>query len=113
MALCGKILKAAGLAYQPAVRATFGQSSRWMSVSGIGNLPEKERGEERLYFNKEDEKLLKKLLSKVKGQADKNDKHGAEGTKAAELSALKDILGKYKVSDDDMVAVLEWKNTHY
>ncbi|KAK9828605.1 hypothetical protein WJX72_001004 [[Myrmecia] bisecta] len=71
---------------------------------------DKERGEEAIAFRKEDERLLRALLAKVKKAADSTDVHEAEGSRAAELSSLKAILGKYNVSDKDLQAVLEWKH---
>lgn len=50
-------------ARQPAV---YYAAERYMT-----NFKDKERGEELVHFRKEDEKLLRKLLEKVKAQADK------------------------------------------
>lgn len=72
---------------------------------------EKGRGEENVRFRKEDERLLRQLLNKVKAHADTVDVHEAENTKSLELAALKKILGKYNVSDDDLNKVLAWKHT--
>lgn len=41
------------------------------SQRGMTNFKDKERGEETVHFRKEDEKLLRKLLEKVRAQADK------------------------------------------
>lgn len=73
---------------------------------------DKEAAEERLFFKKEDEKLLRKLLGKVKAQADQADVHAAVGDKAAELSSLQAIVAKYNVSQDDIDALIAWKNSH-
>lgn len=64
---------------------------------------------EDMYFTKEDQRILGKLLNKVKSQSDVNDKHAAEGQKTAELSALQTILSKYKVSSDDMTVGEGWR----
>lgn len=72
---------------------------------------DKGRGEENIRFRKEDERLLRQLLNKVKKQADSVDVHEAESTKSNELVSLKEILGKYNVSDEDLNKVLEWKHT--
>ena len=66
-----------------------------------------------MYFTKEDSRLMSKLLNKIKTQSDISDKHAAEGVKAAEQSALKQIVGKYNVSADDMQKLFKWKHTTY
>jgi hypothetical protein len=58
----------------------------------------KEQAEEAVFFHKEDEKLLKKLLSKVRAQAELNDSRTAKETRAAEMASLNDIVGS-KLSD--------------
>lgn len=68
---------------------------------------------EDLYFTKEDQRLMSKLLSKIKVQSDMSDKHAAEGVLAAEKSALKQVIGKYNISADDVEKLLKWKHTHY
>jgi hypothetical protein len=64
-------------------------------LSGYDN---KEQAEEAVFFHKEDEKLLKKLLSKVRAQAEQYDSRSASEARAAELSALNEIVGS-KLSD--------------
>jgi hypothetical protein len=54
---------------------------------------DKEAAEEAVFFHKEDEKLLKKLLSKVRAQAEVHDQHSAAGARAADLSSLNEIVG--------------------
>eukprot|EP00210_Caulerpa_lentillifera_P008729 g8326.t1 len=78
-------------------------------VIEIEKFKDKETAEEAVYMSKQDEKLLRNLLKKVKIQADATDKHHAVGESAAELSALKEILGKYNVSAEDLQAVIKWK----
>lgn len=88
-------------------RHVFG-SFRMMST---GPFQEKERAEETIHFRKEDEKLLRKLLQKVKTQADQVDKHEADSHEQAERSSLKKILGE-KVTDAQIEALLGWKHQH-
>jgi hypothetical protein len=71
----------------------------------------KEVAEEAVFFHKEDEKILKKLLSKVRAQAEANDTHNAAGARAAELSSLNSIVGS-KLSDAEKEKLIEWKHTH-
>lgn len=65
-----------------------------------------------MHFLKEDERLLRKLLSKIKAQADAADVHEAAGVEASERSALSAIVGKYGVSAEDMDKLLDWKHKH-
>ena len=51
-----------------------------------------------MFFHKEDEKSLQKLLSKVRAQAAVHDKHNASGARTAELSSLNAIVGS-KLTD--------------
>jgi hypothetical protein len=55
--------------------------------------PDKEAAAEAVFFHKEDERLLKSLLSKVRAQAERHDPHNATGARAAELSALNELVG--------------------
>merc|ERR1712216_797743 len=61
---------------------------------------DKEIAEERMYFNKEDEKLLRGLLGKMKAQAECSDRTH----KDKERSALVDIVGAYSMKSDDIEA---------
>ncbi|KAI7836075.1 hypothetical protein COHA_010044 [Chlorella ohadii] len=63
-----------------------------------------------LYFKKEDEKLLRQLLSKVRSQAAQSDPHAAAGALEAEKSQLKAIVGKYNVSEADLNELIRWKH---
>jgi hypothetical protein len=54
-----------------------------------------------MYFSKEDEKSLRKLLQKVKGQAD-GQCATAGAHSAKEEAALNGIVGKYKLSKADV-----------
>ena len=61
-----------------------------------------QQARENQYFTKEDERVLAKLYSKVKSQANSMDQHAAAGVQAAELSELKSIIKKYDVSGEDI-----------
>ena len=65
-----------------------------------------------IFFKKEDEKLLKSLLAKVRAQAEQHDVHSAKGVLAAEKSALDEIVGS-KLSSTQKDALIEWKHTHF
>ncbi|OQR90002.1 hypothetical protein THRCLA_22606 [Thraustotheca clavata] len=70
---------------------------------------EKEMAEEKRYFNKEDEKALRQLLSKMKGQIDGTD--AAKAHEAAEKKTLSKILGS-DVSSETINKLLKWKQEH-
>ncbi|EFN55519.1 hypothetical protein CHLNCDRAFT_133937 [Chlorella variabilis] len=61
----------------------------------------------------EDERLLRRLLSKVRKSAEQHDQHAAVGAIEADKSSLKAIVGKYNISDADMQALLEWKHDQH
>jgi len=82
------------------------------AMQGMKGYDDKEAAEERLFFKKEEEKLLRELLSKVRAQAEVSDPHAATGTLAAERSALDAIVGS-KLSPSEKDQLLEWKHTHY
>eukprot|EP00884_Botryococcus_braunii_P020844 jgi/Botrbrau1/7443/Bobra.0083s0016.1 len=107
MLLSGVPRVAASLLNPSLSRQVFG-SFRLMSS---GPFQEKERAEETIHFRKEDEKLLRKLLQKVKTQADQADKHEAESHEQEERSFLKKVLGE-KVTDAQIEALLGWKHQH-
>eukprot|EP01025_Chloroclados_australasicus_P050964 TRINITY_DN5925_c1_g1_i3.p3 TRINITY_DN5925_c1_g1~~TRINITY_DN5925_c1_g1_i3.p3 ORF type:complete len:111 (-),score=16.41 TRINITY_DN5925_c1_g1_i3:291-623(-) len=86
--------------------------ARGFSMEGLPKYDEKERGEEALYFSKEDEKTLRKLLTKVKQQADTDLQEKAKH-EAAEADALKGIVAKYNITHDDFLALLKWKHEQY
>jgi uncharacterized protein YidB (DUF937 family) len=62
-------------------------------------------GEEIVYFHKEDEKLLKGLLKKVRAQAEKQDSGAAAAADAAEMEQLNKIVGG-KLSDAEKKGAL-------
>ena len=68
---------------------------------------EKEIGEETVYFHKEDEKLLKNLLKKVRAQATQNDAQGSAAATAQEIQELQKIVGS-KLTEDEMRGMLKW-----
>ena len=65
------------------------------------------------YFNKEDERLLRGLLSKVKQATEATDITAAATSKASEEASLRSIVGKYKMDAADIQALLQWKHAHY
>ena len=65
----------------------------FICFSTLLGYSDKEAAEEAVFFHKEDEKLLKKLLSKVRAQAEVHDQHSAAGARAVELSSLNEIVG--------------------
>ena len=72
-----------------------------------GVYKDKERAEEKVYFNKEDEKLLRKILRK-KASASNVDRSHAD----KERSALVDIIGKYNMDPQDVERLIEWRHQH-
>lgn len=82
------------------------------TLQGLKGYDEKENAEEAIFFKKEDEKLLKSLLAKVRAQAEQHDVHSAKGVLAAEKSALEEIVGG-KLSSAEKDALIEWKHTHF
>lgn len=47
----------------------------------------------------------------MRAQAEVNDTHNAAGARAAELSALNEIVGS-KLSDAEKEKLIEWKHAH-
>ncbi|WZN61416.1 hypothetical protein HKI87_04g29510 [Chloropicon roscoffensis] len=85
-------------------RAPFASASD----SFTDKFNKKEAAEERLYFNKEDEKLLRGLLGKMKAQAETSDKFHSE----KEKQALMDIVGRYDMDNKDVERLLDWRHSH-
>ncbi|CAL5228330.1 g11439 [Coccomyxa viridis] len=104
------ILKATRLA--PALRAYAVQrpSVYILGERSMTNFKDKERGEETVHFRKADEELLRKLLQKVKAQADSADSTQAQESAKSELQSLKGMLSKYNISDADYEAIMKWKH---
>ncbi|DBA96131.1 hypothetical protein WJX77_005569 [Trebouxia sp. C0004] len=80
------------------------------STRGFANFDERERGEERVHFKREEERLLRDLLAKVKKQTDETDKAGADKSKSEELSKLKSMVGKYNMKEADLEELIKWKH---
>lgn len=78
----------------------------------VAGYDDKEGAEEAVFFRKEDEKILKRLLDKVRAHAEQDDVHNAAGTRTAELSALNEVVGN-KLSDAEKEALIKWKHTHF
>lgn len=73
---------------------------------------DKERAAEAQYFNVEEEKLLRKLLAKVR-EGNGSASAAAAPTAAApsvEVTKLEAIIGKYKVSEADKKALIAWRH---
>lgn len=68
---------------------------------------------ENMYFSKEDERLLSKLLTKVKKQTSVADVSAATESAVAEEAALRNIVSRYNISKEDFKALLDWKHAHY
>jgi hypothetical protein len=62
--------------------------------------------------SKEDEKALRQILAKMKGQADSVDAQGAKSQEAAERNALAKILGN-DVDPKTVEALLKWKHEQH
>ncbi|KAK9847853.1 hypothetical protein WJX84_008658 [Apatococcus fuscideae] len=73
------------------------------------SFTKRERGEETAHFKREEARMLKELLNKVKKSADEGDSEGAAAHKKADTEALKKIVGKYNMSETDLDAVVAWK----
>ncbi|TMW62294.1 hypothetical protein Poli38472_009787 [Pythium oligandrum] len=71
---------------------------------------DKERAAESSYFNKEDEKALRKLLKKLKGQADVNDESGLKDHVKHDTEGLKKL--GLDLSKEQVAALLKWKHEH-
>lgn len=83
-----------------------------MTILIYTGYDDKENAEEAIFFKKEDEKLLRELLSKVRAQAEKHDVHSAKGALVAEKSALDQIVG-CKLTEAEKEALLAWKHQHF
>jgi hypothetical protein len=86
---------------------------RGMAMSGVKGFNEHEQAVENMYFSKEDERLLRKLLTKVKKQTEVTDTSAATHSAVAEEAALRNITSKYQISKEDFQALLDWKHAHY
>ena len=73
-------------------------------------LSSKERAEEAVYFNKEDEKLLRQMLKKMKAQADTTCVDRAHMDR--ERTSLIDIVGRYSMTNEDIEKLIQWRHRH-
>ncbi|KAH7467314.1 hypothetical protein KRP22_013217 [Phytophthora ramorum] len=76
---------------------------------GLADLRDKEKAAEAVFFNKQDEKSLRRLLQKMKGQTDVVDKEGYKHHVEHDKKGLQDIPG-LKLSDEQISALLKWKH---
>eukprot|EP01024_Parvocaulis_polyphysoides_P069583 TRINITY_DN852_c0_g1_i1.p4 TRINITY_DN852_c0_g1~~TRINITY_DN852_c0_g1_i1.p4 ORF type:complete len:109 (-),score=23.61 TRINITY_DN852_c0_g1_i1:347-673(-) len=106
------LLQYAGSSVALSLRSVACSTVRMFSMEGLPKYDEKERGEEALYFSKEDERAMRKLLSKVKQQAD-TDVAERQKQDASEQESLKAIVSKYNISQDDFMALLKWKHDQH
>jgi len=67
---------------------------------------------ESVYFKKEDEHLLRKLVKKMKVLTDYHDQDEAEGDAKSEREELLKIVGKYNLSKKDLDALVHWRHDH-
>uniref|UniRef100_K3X5X4 Uncharacterized protein n=1 Tax=Globisporangium ultimum (strain ATCC 200006 / CBS 805.95 / DAOM BR144) TaxID=431595 RepID=K3X5X4_GLOUD len=89
-------------------RAVFSVQTASLSAD---SLKDKERAAETAFFNKEDEKSLRRLLKKLKGQADVNDAPGLKSHVNHDVQGLKEITG-LNLSQEQVNALLKWKHEH-
>ncbi|CAH0480037.1 unnamed protein product [Peronospora belbahrii] len=78
-------------------------------IMGLTNMHEKEKAAEAVFFNKEDEKALRKLLQKMKGQTDAVDKKGYKDHVEHDKEGLKKIAG-LNLNEEQVQALLKWKH---
>ncbi|KAI9917030.1 hypothetical protein PsorP6_016870 [Peronosclerospora sorghi] len=78
---------------------------------GVGDFRDKEKAAEAAFFNKQDEKALRKLLKKIKGQADATDKSGYKDHLEHDKKGLEKIPGLH-LNDAQVDALLKWKHEH-
>ncbi|KAF4323208.1 hypothetical protein BBO99_00002764 [Phytophthora kernoviae] len=76
---------------------------------GFTDLKDKEKAAEAVFFNKQDEKVLRKLLQKMKGQTDIADKEGYKHHVEHDKKGLKNISG-LNLNDEQVSALLKWKH---
>ncbi|KAG7392914.1 hypothetical protein PHYBOEH_006214 [Phytophthora boehmeriae] len=76
---------------------------------GFTDLKNKEKADEAVFFNKQDEKALRKLLQKMKGQTDVVDKEGYKSHVEHDKKGLQKIPG-LNLSDEQVSALLKWKH---
>ncbi|TYZ61667.1 hypothetical protein PybrP1_010666 [[Pythium] brassicae (nom. inval.)] len=103
------------LALRRAAASAVSKRSAFSAVQNASfssdSFREKERAAETAFFNKEDEKALRKLLQKMKGQTDVNDKAGFKDHIEHDTKGLKKIKG-LELSKEQVDALLKWKHEH-
>ena len=74
-----------------------------------GPLDDKSKGDEKVFFNKEDQKVLNALLKKMQTQA----KQQAEALPAQHCESLNKLLKNHKINPEEnkefVDALLDWK----
>lgn len=73
---------------------------------------DRETAEENIFFKKEEEKVLRKLLSKVRQDVAKADAPAAKAAEDEEMKELDALLGKYNVSGADKKKLIDWRHQH-
>jgi hypothetical protein len=96
---------------QPSSRSLF-RASAFHQAQHFSDEPWKarERAEEAKYFRKEDEKDLRKLLHKIKTQADSADPLAAAGERANDHKELERVLGPIKLPNEVLDRIVDWKH---
>jgi hypothetical protein len=79
-------------------------------MSSLKGFDERERAAETLWFSKQEEKVLRNLLSKMKAQADKHDPTSKE-VLAKESKALQEIMPS--LSAEQVSKLLDWKHASF
>lgn len=85
-----------------------------MSLDGLKGYNEREQAQENIYFRQEEEKALRKLLSRVKADSEKkmSDKDRVK-IREAEVSGIKSLINKYDITSSDIDVLLNWKHHHH
>jgi hypothetical protein len=75
---------------------------RRMTTDGLKTFHEKERAAETIWFNKEEEKLIKKMIEKAKAKDPKNAKFHNQ--------TMESLADKYKMSEADRKVIMQAAN---
>ena len=86
------------------------QAPQVVRAMGSGPLDEKEKAQEKMYFDKEERKIMEKLLNKLNKQSEL-DRHHVESSRADSNSQLKKIFSKYRIEAPNALLedLNEWK----
>jgi len=68
---------------------------------------------QKAYFNKQEEALLRKLLKKMKVQADAEQSDEVATALKKERDELSAIVDKYNVSEEDKAKLIEWRHSEH